>query len=968
MDAVERDAKIAESLAIYMPLLDREEFVLDEIFMHLVLSVAERRQRHSDGFRNPEIQLKTVDTQWFRTNLVANTGFQWIFDRFWVSCDEIYGSHFSKDDLDDIEVREAATILANLVKAPSEETLDAFDPVFNDEEACAAVIDRHPDLLALLKAARDAGDYTPVKNHVAIRRTKVKDSLRDRINELQPRLAALIESGKPFESWTPLADVECDPAIRSHIESLQIPAVDSDNPGILIDCVGRFSDDESLRRRVDGIFKKGAKTFLVNASGTGKTRLTFEGLCRHWGLYFILAPDTNQLGTNDIGPDVHTTIDLTIGYSDVLPNPDSPDFWRTLKKNIEIMDQRLSRPLLSRLLMFHMFSKIIKSLGITEEHKRLWLLFQLQPEVKAADHNYEIDVVSELGIRTSGLTNTEVGDLIAILFSKLRKIHGTDFHLFYVLDEAQVVSEPIPAFQRNGKPYSMLQEIIRAFGAKSRPQELSFVVAGTDIPKDGFANAPFADSIRWSSDTGAFDDEGEHRRYVSRFLTPTYVASPSGQMFLDRMWKWARGRHRTTDAILKALVRDGFSTPHRLLDDYIEIATMYRPTDYSDADEPFRYPNMDAIRTGRLPDITFIDAPLLKSSIQKVLFHYVTTAQDPSVFPVDLTPLVSEGIGCFTDGNMSQITFSEPMFVIAIAQAFFRPPSDYDSYYDSTQDPWLEDSLAVLTHHRPNITSQSLITFFAFYLSRAFESGSLLSEIFSFHEKQVPEWANQTGNLVASTMALYDGSSSLLTRASTLREVESWLDGLDGGRAPFCLTHTSDPDLLFNLKLADGRFIRVILHSVVADEDLGGTALEEVMQRLEDDQLLRDEEEPSAHHATTVTKLLDTSKAEGPFCVLRVAASFPGRAQVDTLASPPESSPIASLSNDLFKQLTAEIPPSELFEQIVKNVTASKLGKRKRPAVESPISKPPPKSARLEDPPKSPVPSLTSRKKKTTTG
>ncbi|KAK7017619.1 hypothetical protein R3P38DRAFT_2984316 [Favolaschia claudopus] len=903
----ERDARIAEELTSYMEILNLECWMMN---MFIVFEMAEKHQRHCDGFRNPRIKLETVNTQCFRDDLMKNAGFQWIFDKFWVSCDEIYGPHFLTDNVEDSEVQDAAAILANIVKAGSE--VAPFDPIFLDEAACAVVIDRHPDLIALLRTGKDTGDYTSVENHGAILRSKAKDNLADLLSGLRPLLSAFIESGNPFKPWTPLPSAKCDPAIHAHIKSLDIPAVRIDNPGIPIHGLGRFSNDEKLRNRVDGIFQKGAKTFLVNASGTGKTRLSFEGLCRHWGFYFTLAPDSDDLGAKDLGPGI---LEMHRDYKYGLPAPDSPKFWPALKKNIEIIDQRLSGVLLGRLLLFHMFSEIVELLGITEEHKRLWLLFQLRPNLKEQS-GHEID------------TLFIVGDLIAITFSKLRKIHGANFHLFYVLDQAQVVSDPVKALQREGKQYPILQEIIRAFGAKSRSHESSFVAVGTDIPRDGFINAPFAGEMRWTSDTGAFDDEGEHRRYVSRFLTPAYAASPSGRMFLKRMWKWARGRHRTTDAILKSLVRDGFVTHHRLLDDYIEITTTYRPTDYSDDNEPFRYPNLDAIRVGKLPDITFLNAPLLKSTIQQVLFHYLTGKQQAPLLPADLTALVSHGIACFVDGNMSQIAFNEPLFVVRIAQTFLHAPPERDSYGYSrcinSRSPWLESGLAVLTHHRQNVTSRSLAGFLTFYLSCAIQGRSALSEIFSFHEKEVPEWADQTAKLVTPDLKAYEESSPLLTTATALSEMELWMNGSDEGGTPFLLTHGANPDLLFTLQLTEGKFVRIILRSVVTDTDVKDAPLKEVLGRIEHDYLLSDEGENSAQQAKVASKLFDTVQLKGSFSVLRVVASFPARTLMETISisSPLDgSAPVACLNHDAF-QRTSGISAPEIFEQIVNNVTA----------------------------------------------
>ncbi|KAK7017618.1 hypothetical protein R3P38DRAFT_3201142 [Favolaschia claudopus] len=418
----ERDAKIIAELAKYLPILEPDDFLPDKPFFHLVLSIAEDYQRHCDGSRNNRIPLELVNGQEFKSKLLEKREFQWIYDEFWISCDEIYGPHFLSDDPARIDVQEAAAALASIVAHGPAKTPDPFDPLFRDTEACAVVIDRRPDLLALLKAAIKTKDNSAAERYPALQRTAAKDNLRNYLDTLRPSLATFIEHGMPFNTWTPPTRVKCDKHISVHIESLHIPHVSSDNPGLLIHDLGRFSEAEGLRSRVDGIFQRTAKTFLVNTSGSGKTRLSLEGLCRHWGFYLILAQDTNRLGSSDSGPKVHRDVSPTTGFAWDLPGVDSVEFWPTLRKNIEIIDDQLSRVLLGRLLVFHLFSEIIASIGITEEHKRQWLLFQLKPELEG---HFVSDTFSHLTTYTSLLSKDEVADLIAAMFSKLRKIHGT---------------------------------------------------------------------------------------------------------------------------------------------------------------------------------------------------------------------------------------------------------------------------------------------------------------------------------------------------------------------------------------------------------------------------------------------------------------------------------------------------------------------------------------------------------------
>ncbi|KAJ7479801.1 hypothetical protein FB451DRAFT_1086362 [Mycena latifolia] len=823
-----------------------------------------------------------------------------------------------------MSIEDTGTILASIVNAGLDDELNPLDPLYSDKESCIALLHRRPDLHSLVELASGNKNYDPVQRHPSVRRTKAKNEITRFLDKVRPVLMDFLDAGDAFDIWTPDPDLKVDASAVAHIESLQIPAVAA-KPSLVIHDLGRFQEDPKLKDRVDGIFQRNTITFLVNASGAGKTRLSFEGLCRHWGFYFIMAQDANHLGAMDIRPDLYETLDCSREFEHQLPPPDSSGFLKALTRNIEITDEKFAPVLLGRLLMFRMYSEIIQSKGITEEHKRRWLLFQLMPQLPGYP---SYDILTDVKIYAAALEADEVQDRIAVTFSKLRTIYGAQFHLFHVIDEAQVISrEHTSAFQHQGKPYPLLREIIQSWSSKSAPHETSFVILGTDIPKDGFESASFPASVRWCSDTGGFDDEAEHRRYLSPFLTPTYGASPEGQMFLQRAWTWCRGRHRSTDALVKALLLDASRTPHKLLNDYIEKATTHRPTDYND-DEPFRYPINVGVH--ELSSDFFSDSPLLRSTIQQVLFHYLATARHPSPFSEELTPLVSAGFGRFNDSNMTRIVMDEPMFLIRAARWFCEPPESDDPISGL---PPSHNFFTVLGRHREDATSRSLACYLTFYLTRAFDHGAALGEVFSFPNQ--PDWANQKAELVAfdgkdASVVGYDESSfptASIASPTILGGVEAWLDDPKG--AAFCLTHTRDPDLIFVLKLADGRFLRVILHPVVTEAILRNDPLRKVMTKLDPKNLFPDEQDKDvdpSDHTRVVAKLLDTARPDGPFRLLRVIASFPAKTHLRTLSSKVRSTS-ANLNTGLFRRATQAIPVSDVLESLIAAVTT---GKRKR--------------------------------------
>lgn len=849
------------------------------------------------------------------------------------------------------EIHDAAKTLASVVAAGLQDKLNPLDPTYSDEESCVTLLSRHPDLYSLVEHCRATKDYAALPCHPSIRRTKEKDKLRAFLDTLRPALVNYVDGIDEFTRWTPDPYLEGDASIVAHLESLEIPAVGK-KPSLLIHDLGRFQTEPKLKNRVDGIFRRNSTTFLVNTSGSGKTRLSFEGLCCHWGFYFIVARDGNNLGSADIGSGLYETLDSRTDFQWYLPSEGSLRFSTLLARNIRITDERFSLVLLARLLIFQIYSEIIKFKGIAEGHKLRWLLFQLLPRLPG---HFSHDILADAKSRAMQLSPEERQDLMAIAFEKLRNIYGDQFHLFYVLDEAQLVSRRhTDAFRSEGKPYPLLREIIQSWGSKARPQETSFVVIGTDIPKDGFESAKFVAPARWCSDTGGFDDEDEHERYVSQFLTPSYASSPAGKMFVKRVWTWCRGRYRSTDALLKALLQDVCRTPHRLLNDYMELTTTHRPADYKE-DELSR--SRININLCELSPAFFSDSPLLRTTVQQVLFHYLATAKHPAPFSENMTPLVSAAFGRFVDTELNQVVMDEPMFLIRAAKWLCEP---VESGLVSPRT-----CFAVLRNHQADATSKSLASFMAFYLALVFEHGQELSTVFSFPlDKQ--EWMDQTAELIAfvgNDASAVDPRTFTVASPNTLAGVESWLDDTKGDA--FCLTSAEDPEMIFNLRLGKNRFLRVILHSVVAERDVQGDGLEIVMSKLASERIFCDEEGETDNLRTrVVAKMFNAALPDGPFEVLRVIASFPAKAFLKTLRSK-HLLPAANLNTGYFRRATQSIPVSELREMLITAVTT---GKRKRVAAEpTPPPEPPRKhkKARVElDLPSSPAARTRARKGK----
>ncbi|KAG6898810.1 hypothetical protein C0993_003973 [Termitomyces sp. T159_Od127] len=315
-------------------------------------------------------------------------------------------------------------------------------------------------------------------------------------------------------------------------------------PSMLLHELGSFESDPVLGERVQGLFRNGHNTFLINASATGKTRLLYEGLCKHWGLYITSHADEREARALD------TTLDRRIYFEEDLvrdlPHRSALGFEPVLAKNKEIAARHFSAVLLAHLLILRDFLKACNTEGGIEEiHKRRWLLAQLACWVlDPSDPFRNISVAIEL--ETIDFLNqqlTEVIKDIQILLPDSVKTDG----FFVVIDEANVAIREI-WFSKNSdsEPYPALKEIIRTWRdclVSFEGVPITFVVAGTQIPQSYFPpSSQEWSSWRWTSDTGAFDDPETQKKYVLSFLPPSLVQTQRMDALFRRIWDWCRPR------------------------------------------------------------------------------------------------------------------------------------------------------------------------------------------------------------------------------------------------------------------------------------------------------------------------------------------------------------------------------------------------------------------------------------------
>ncbi|KAJ7090887.1 hypothetical protein B0H15DRAFT_837223 [Mycena belliarum] len=750
-------------------------------------------------------------------------------------------------DLDvyaDIEhIDNAAKALSLIVAAFLDDDVLPLDALYLNVEPCRHVLARHADLHAALKQCHSTRDFSSVRMHVALRRQKDSPRLAEYVAKLLPALVTFIEDGG-LRPWTlePDSDSDSDTdlvvseSVRAHIASLEIP--EFYGPRVLLRDLGVFSKNESLASRVQDIFVRGHHTFLVNTSGSGKTRLTFEGLCQDWGFYLVGAVDSNEIGSKDLRSLLDLHVPSKPFHKMVTTDPDE------IKNNVRLTRDCLRKLLLCRLLVFSVFAEHIHAVGLKPEHKKLWLLVQALPY--AVGRRKLGDIFSRLLHMVTYNDEGHIRDYIAHLMAKLRGLFDDPFHIFVVIDEAQVVFRSLEYAYRDedGDYYPVLREIIDGLDGEFHPHEISFVAAGTQIPRRaGFQTSRNVARHRWCSGTGAFDDEDLHREYVSRYLPRSFIITEAtGKAFLKLVWTWCRGRYRATDSLMATLLRDGFRSPHTLLNDYVEAATGYRPNhnlEYTVGENEGR----ERIQISPI-NFESLETPALASTIQEVLFHYSVTGKHPRAFSTDHISLQYRlSTRALADSSMTECRklsstslsclWQQPCGSVRLSIATLTLPPRTS----------LLDIIQQYPANNSNIFSTSLVI----YLTHVFARGYPVSKVFSF-PFSTPPWANQTAEIVAmhqendgtTQCTNIDLSTSILAAtSSSLADTTSWLSA--DNALPFCLPGMPNLNLICVLRLKEGTYIRVALQALASSEIVKGERLREMVNNMDYSSLFANE-------------------------------------------------------------------------------------------------------------------------------
>ncbi|KAG8811178.1 hypothetical protein FRC17_002596 [Serendipita sp. 399] len=402
-------------------------------------------------------------------------------------------------------------------------------------------------------------------------------SIRDKILHHSGHLHSAVRHFllRPMSHWQPPND-DIDDTTRNFYDELRIPLY-LGKPNLL----SHDLNSSAVNPKVLKFLQYKEHTLIYNTSGAGKTRLVLEILTQNWGFSLVAQEGPDKIGWSDLESAIATMRFHRDWRENIFTNnPSQEEIESNNASNLVIAEKLLLKVLIARWVVFSVFIEVAKELNnghLPTNLKHEWVLFQALPRMSRIDIFHSIIDNCLLGF--------EYDTLQAFMKEfDTRKILGSQFdpateEFVYVLDNAQVAGELCPyafADARNGSPCSVLRPIIGAMHrTNSNLRPIRIVLSGANLSIGMLENmltssVGIGKSALWrqEDDINDFMDQNAQLAYLSRYLPPSFLKSPTGKTFKARMSEWIQGWHVVFVAYHTKILILSFSP--RLLANFLE--------------------------------------------------------------------------------------------------------------------------------------------------------------------------------------------------------------------------------------------------------------------------------------------------------------------------------------------------------------------------------------------------------------
>jgi hypothetical protein len=293
---------------------------------------------------------------------------------------------------------------------------------------------------------------------------------------------------------------------------------------------------------------------FINTSGSGKTRLLLDGLCKNWGFYFSCAYRIGDLGSTDLAGAL-SGLCRSPSFKEIASSPQDDKLNRSIARHM------FKAVLASRIIIFKFFRKLAKIASVDEtEQKRLWVLLQIRPKSLLS-----LDIFHILAMHLCRAPSAFVAVQIAEGWRAIRL--DTKVVPYSVLDEAQVAAKMYPqaclSRHNSDDKRSILSELIGMFHDEELSLVTPLIISGTGLQKDIIEEYVLSGSAKSQAvtatfqRTGSFHREEDQAAYITQYLWPGKRLDEGAKRLLRRAWRWLRGRcalrHSADDLYAKSL-------------------------------------------------------------------------------------------------------------------------------------------------------------------------------------------------------------------------------------------------------------------------------------------------------------------------------------------------------------------------------------------------------------------------------
>ncbi|TRM66592.1 hypothetical protein BD626DRAFT_396593 [Schizophyllum amplum] len=847
------------------------------------------------------------------------------------------------DDADEILRNQSKTdedhprVLARILHVFFRERMQPLDPDIVSEEACRRLLAGHPALDSLIREAIDTESSTGLWNcellkfrHVNLasfhssfdRDHTARHAMEEILVKLRESISDFANGRSQLPTWAPPSSLGVlDDSDQTLLSALNIPQASDSNPCLALHDLGSMIDEQLLRDRLQNVFIAGNHTMLINASASGKTRLLFEGLCEHWGVYMPCAMDASGVGSHNLAWNILVGIEAHELFKSTPP-------WdmRHLYTNEGVAERIFQSCLLAGLVLLKTFLESIEPKDRhTFDARKRWLL--LQTCTFSTDCG---DVALALSDCIRHALPTYIKHAIADTLLNIRALLGRrDAPIFCVADECQVPDTKFAMnFRDEVTPLRLMAQSWESFDG------VTVILTGTSINREPFCR-PGLPQYQVCTDTGAFDTAERQKSYILRYLPPVLAASSTGQSLLTSMWTWLKGRYRFTAGFVSCLLMTWFKQPQMLLKAYV-LAQFKIDANISDdeLEGPLPYSSQRAVENFYgFTGASLESDPQAWYSSQYIMLR-VLLGEDSVHISENGFLLARHGVAHFTDACGKESRAYEPTVLCPLARRIFKDSGVADGLYPMEMSKSIEEPPIHRTDHLA----------FASVLVHALRKERPLCDLFSF-PAIAPEWAAQTAQLVRVVRQKGSNPQAIKVESSFANAKDHerwvsysprWLQQKSG--EPFCVaSQFSEADLLFVLQLKDGRCVYVALACVFRNAHVD-VSLADVGRKLESlaPRNIFHQVPNTPYKNRLRFWALPESKATymGDPPVLRVISAFPYEVEVNEIKRDVHPQPIATVNMSLFREVAGSISADDVVRRTTA-VLGRTRGKKRKPTSEA---------------------------------